>query len=325
MTELLATIRSRGWAVVSLGDAPMDRLARPWALVDALLGAPAVLLEVQPIRAVPGGRSFASSMVDTPLHTDSQHWRGRPPELQLTACVRAADTRGESLLLDGHALLATIARDDPQLHEELLCTPRCQPFVFGEVLGPTAALRGGRFVVTHTPRPREDDVIAVRLAAAIARCPPDVVALRAGEALLLDNHRVLHGRRGFDDPRRELLRVLAWLDVPLGPPPSWAARAHDVQATLDAALRDESAEVRRSFGLEDRGEPDLRTRAVAAMLAGAAPGLLAQRFAVPEPELYRWRDAMLESTRVSALLEPPSHRDACASALARLAAKSARS
>lgn len=321
MTELLATIQRRGWAVVPLGDAPMDRLARPWALVEALLGMPAVLLEVQPIRAVPGGRSFASSMVDTPLHTDSQHWRARPPELQLTACVRAADTRGESVLLDGHALLDAISRDDPQLHDALLGTPRCQSFVFGEVLGPTAALRGGRFVLTHSPRPAADDAIAARLAHAIARSPAEVVALRAGEALLLDNHRVLHGRRGFDDPRRELLRVLAWLDVPLGPAPSWAARAREVHATLDAALCDDSAEVRRSFGLEDRGELDLRTRVVAAMLAGAAPGLLAQRYAVPEPELYRWRDAMLESARVGPLPELPSHGSACAHALARLAAK----
>lgn len=308
--ETIAQLHARGWTVLALGDTLRDRLLHPWSLVDALLGAPAVLLEVQPIRAVPGGRSFASSMVDTPLHTDSQQWRARPPELQLTACLRAAERGGESLLLDAHALLAAIARDDPRSFDALLRMPRCMPFVFGDVLGPTAALRGGRCVVTHTPRPRDDDAIAQRLAAAIARCEPEVVHLRAGDVLLLDNHRVLHGRRGFDDPRRELLRVLAWLDAPLGPTPPWASVAREVAHAIDGELRDESPAVRRSFGLEDRGEPDLPTRAVTAMLAGAPPGMLSARLGVPEPQLYLWRDA--------AVLDLPSHRAACQRALTRL-------
>ncbi|HWB82373.1 MAG TPA: TauD/TfdA family dioxygenase [Nannocystaceae bacterium] len=310
--EHLAQLHARGWAVVALGDALRDRLLHPWSMVESLLGMPAVLLEVQPIRAVPGGRSFASSMVDTPLHTDSQQWRARPPELQLTACLRAAEHDGESLLLDGHALLAAIARDDPRLYDALLRVPRCLPFVFGDVLGPTAALRGGRCVVTHTPRPRDDDAIAPRLAAAIARSSPEVVRLNAGDVLLLDNHRVLHGRRGFDDPRRELLRVLAWLDTPLGPTPSWANVAGEVAQTIARELQDESPAVRRSFGVEDRGEPDLPTRAVAAMMAGAPPGMLSARLGVPEPQLYLWRDAIA--------VDLPSHRIACQRALARLAA-----
>lgn len=309
-SEINAQLLARGWTVVALGDALRDRLLHPWSLVESLLGVPAVLLEVQPIRAVPGGRSFASSMVDTPLHTDSQQWRARPPELQLTACLRAAEQDGESLLLDGHALLAAVAREDPALYDALLRVPRCMPFVFGDVLGPTAALRGGRCVVTHTPRPRDDDAIAPRLAAAISRSTPEVVRLNAGDVLLLDNHRVLHGRRGFDDPRRELLRVLAWLDAPLGPTPQWAGIASEVAHATARELRDESPQVRRSFGLEDRGEPDLPTRAVAAMMAGAPPGMLSARFGVPEPQLYLWRDA--------AAVDLPSHRAACQRALARL-------
>jgi gamma-butyrobetaine dioxygenase len=319
--ELLARLQQHGWAVIELGPRLHERLARPWSLVDGLLGMPPLLLEVQPIRAVVGGRSFASSQVDAPLHSDSQQWRARPPELQLTACLRAAASGGESLLLDGHALLETVADDDPELHAALLRVPRCMPFVFGDVYGPTAALRGGRFVLTHTPRPLDDDPIAARLAAALARMSPEVVSLRAGEALVVDNHRVLHGRIAFDDPRRELLRLLAWLDAPLGPLPSWAAIARETHAQLEQRLRCENADVRRSFGIEDRGALDLRARAVTAMLAGAPPGLLAQRLAVPEPELYRWRDAQLGGA-APGTIGPREHREAALAALAALTGRS---
>ncbi|MBC8072988.1 MAG: TauD/TfdA family dioxygenase [Deltaproteobacteria bacterium] len=291
--ELRARLHSDGWAVVELGSHLHERVARPWSLIDGLIGAAPELLEVQPIRAVSGGRSFASSAREAPLHTDSQHWRARPPELQLTACLAAAAHGGESVLLDGHALLDGLAGSDPGLHRALLHTPRRISFVFGEVLGPSAAVRGGRFVLTHSPRPSDDDPVAERLGAAIASMSPEVISLRPGQALLLDNHRVLHGRREFDDTGRALVRVLAWLDTALGPAPSWAEQAREVEHAIDLVLHGQAAELRRRFGLEDRPELDPRARAVLAMSCGAPPGLLAQRYDVAEPELYRWRDALL--------------------------------
>jgi hypothetical protein len=46
-----------------------------------------------------------------------------------------------------------------------------------------------------------------------ARClagAGEVVEQRAGDLLVIDNHRVMHGRTRFQDPERFLLRVRLW-------------------------------------------------------------------------------------------------------------------
>jgi len=42
--------------------------------------------------------------------------------------------------------------------------------------------------------------------------------LQAGEALCIDNYRMLHGRTGFDDIERTLWRIWAWTSESLGVP-----------------------------------------------------------------------------------------------------------
>ncbi|MBX7079105.1 MAG: TauD/TfdA family dioxygenase [Nannocystaceae bacterium] len=290
MNAVRESLARDGFTVVALGELAAVRLAQPWLLVDAVLGEAPLLVEVQPIRPVAGARSFAASSAPAPWHTDSPLWRGRPPELQLTVCLRPARDGGASLLLDAWQWLASLQRDEPALARQLLTRPRVMPFVFGDVLGPTAALRGGRPCVTHTPRPRPDDTIAVAIAAALEHAPRQRVVLREGEALLLDNHRMLHGREGFADPDRVLARVLAWLERPLGAAPPWTDTAAAIAGHTDAVLTSSPPALRRAFGLEDAPPLELEQRIVLAMLGGAPPGVLAQRFAVPEPALYRMRD-----------------------------------
>lgn len=319
MTDVAEQIRVHGWTIVELGDRLYDRLAQPWTLVDALVGTAPEMVEVQPIQAVAQGRSFAASDAEAPLHTDSQQWRGRAPELQLTACLRDASDGGESRLLDTRLWLAELAREDPDLHAALLQVPRRMPFVFGDVYGPTAALRGGRFVFTHSPRPVLGDPVGERVMRSLARAPVTTVHLRSGEALVLDNHRVLHGRAAFTDRRRRLLRVLAWLDRSLCGEPAWAASARAVHRRLATLLDGRSPAVLRAFGVAN--EPPLQpsVRAVLAMLSGAPPGLLADRFAISEPELYRARDEFLS-------VGLPGHAaeidvDACAAVLVEIAGR----
>jgi gamma-butyrobetaine dioxygenase len=50
-------------------------------------------------------------------------------------------------------------------------------------------------------------------------------------------------------------------------------------------------------------ERERRLRIVLEMLRGASPGVLSRRHGVPEPELYRWRDAALRAAE-DALAEP---------------------
>ena len=79
----------------------------------------------------------------------------------------------------------------------------------------------------------------------------------SGETLVVDNHRMLHGRNAFEGDVRDLVRVLAWL------PPVARSR-------LDAVLE---------------------------LLTGAAPAVVARREGISEAELYRWREDALGAAR----------------------------
>src|SRR5262249_14590487 len=113
----------------------------PWGFAEALFGEAPELIERQPIRAVPGARSFAASSGDAPLHSDSQMFLGAPAHAQVLVCVRAADRGGECRLLDTWALVARVRAEDPALFAALLEAPRHLRFYFGEVEGPTWSLR----------------------------------------------------------------------------------------------------------------------------------------------------------------------------------------
>jgi hypothetical protein len=310
-------IATHGFTVVELGDDALVQIAQPWRLVLALVGRAPELTEVQPIaprggpdprltEARAAGRSFAASTGDAPLHTDSQLWRGRPPELQITACMRPAATGGHSVLVDGHALADAVAEREPALLQAMLREPRRMPFVFGSVYGPTLARRDGRYVVTHTPRPVATDAVAARISSVLERVPHHTIELRRGQVLLVDNHRMLHGRTAFTDPTRALLRVLAWLPSPLGPRPAWADAADAEAEDVARVLGDASAAVRLAFGITST-PPDPIDLAVLAIAGGAPPGALAQRLGIAEAALYRRRDA---------LLGPPAAADAVRDELA---------
>lgn len=306
-----------GWAVVDLGERSLARMVQPWLLVDGLLGIGPQLTEVQPIRPVAHARSFAASTGGAPLHTDSQQWRGRPADLQLTACLRPSGEGGESTLVDGFALAERLSTHAPTLLDAMLHRLRRMPFVFGDVFGPTLARRDDRYVFTHTPRPLDADPIAPAIAGELEAQPVQRVRLERGQALLVDNHRMLHGREAFADPERELLRVLAWLPTPLAPRPRWADVADAVHAGLARGLRHRSPVVQRAFGIEPTALDPLDA-AITAMLAGAPPGALARRLGIAEATLYRRRDALAPTPT------PVEPDDACLRALDDLAPSTTR-
>lgn len=235
---------------------------QPWEVARAL-GARVSMIERQPIRAV-GGRSFASNNGPAPLHTDSQLYRGRPANWQVLGCVRAAKQGGESLIADAHA--AAFTNLDRLFREE-----RTFPFVFGDVRATTFAAVGEELIFTHSPRLDPFGVAA--------QLPVERITLRAGELLIVDNHRCAHGRTAFQDTTRELQRILVWLEEPVRGRRDWHARA--------------VAEGRAPVRLVDREVPDdpRREAIVREMIAGVPPGMLAVRYSVPEAWLYAFRDA----------------------------------
>jgi gamma-butyrobetaine dioxygenase len=280
--SVLADVSRRGFAIVPLAQPDARALhalresasSSPFAFAARLLGVEPLFVERQPIRPVDGGRSFASTRVDTPLHTDSQMVLGIPSAIQILVCVEPAPRGGESVLLDTAPLLARLEREDPSLVKDLFEVERVQRFYFGDVRGPTVALRGGHLAWSVAPgRLGEEDPVGARLGGAIAREAPFVHALRAGEALVASNHRVLHGRRPFEGPR-ELVRLLVWLEEPLEADPAHVARAREVAPRLPPAVT-------------------AKLRAVLAVLRGAPPAKVASDARVDEPTLYAWRDAFV--------------------------------
>jgi hypothetical protein len=241
---------------------------QPWEVARALGGAIS-MIERQPIRDV-GGRSFASNNRFTPLHTDSQLYRGKPAHWQVLGCVRAARRGGESLVADLHAVLPTLPTS---LLDALFATPRTFPFVFGDLVCTTISAVENDLVFTHSPRL---DAIGEAL---LPYLKPQTIALRDGDILIVDNHRCAHGRTAFEDSSRELQRILVWLDEP-PPAPEWIARARR-EGWAPERITD------RNVGEID---PQLRVRLVKEMARGVPPGVLAQRHSIPEPWLYAFRD-----------------------------------
>ncbi|MCS6902449.1 MAG: TauD/TfdA family dioxygenase [Myxococcales bacterium] len=282
--------------VLCTGIQPEEAGRDFWGFTERLLGLRPRMVERQPIQAVEGGHSFASTSRFTPLHTDSQLYDGAPPDLQVMACHHADEGGGESLLLDTWSLLTAIEERDPELFITLFRAWRIHPFVFGDLTGPTVALRGNALAFTHSPRSRED-AVGQRLATWLEHSPPLQVPVRAGEVLLLDNRRVLHGRRAFQDVRRCFTRLLVWLPEPLARHPRYEALAQEMRREVEVKMAGVPAEARRRAGFSGKVLPvaEERLQIVLAMLRGAPPGVLAARYRVPEPTLYVWRDEALRA------------------------------
>ena len=245
--------RRRGFAWVRAPELAEAAPREPWACAERLLGERAVLLERQPIRAVPGGRSFSSGGMAAPFHTDSQTLLGVPPHVQVMACRAAAAGGGENLYLDTWALLARLEREDPDLLARLFTTARRLPVrvrrrLRADGLDPRRqprlhAHRPARCPTTPWPRGcgrtlDSEPVIEVRAA--------------AGDLVVIHNHRLLHGRRAFEDERRCLHAPPGLAGEAWPAPPRWLVRAEAAAAALRDRLRGAPSAVREAYGLSER-------------------------------------------------------------------------
>jgi len=277
VNDVRAVLARDGFVRLAGAFDPDDPVADPWSFVAALVGSRPRMVERQAIRPLDGGRSFASTMVETPLHTDSQDFLGAPPGLQVMACRRPANDGGVTRLLDGFALVEAVRTESPSLYRALLTEHRTIPFYFGAVRGPTVAEKGGSVTLTVSPvAPATDDRIGAALSAFLARgvVPVRELAIARGDVLLVDNHRMLHGRSAFSDRGREFVRLLAWLDAPLA---TTHAFFGDVPRAPEPSPADRLAAHRAAVVIE--------------LMGGVAPARLATREGVSEATIYAWRSA----------------------------------
>ena len=166
------------------------------------------------VRAVPQPENLAYSDVGLGLHTDNPY-REPVPGFQALHVLIAAPDGGESLFADGFALAQHLRQEDPAAFEILAATP--VPFAYRSR---NAALRAerpliqlsgrGEVAAVHynnraiQPLPFAAEAAeryyrAYRRFALLLREPRFMLRfmMRAGDLVVFDNQRILHGRTGF--------------------------------------------------------------------------------------------------------------------------------
>ena len=204
-----------------------------------------------PVRAAGGGDrpdlDAEGHTLTTPLHSDGFSLADGAPDVVVLGCVRpAADGGGASFLLDLDALVEQLATGDPDDRElaaflvdtDVDQTEPGRP----RVIGPFGGRRDpGRTAWTRSlslqPAPGDPDPERTRrlldawedlLAGITHRLPR--FHLGAGDALVVDNTRLIHGRDPYLDRDRLLWRLWVWTDR--------AVRPDTAYAVSDASLLD---------------------------------------------------------------------------------------
>ena len=218
--ELYRKLRDYGFVRVSGGRAEPGALEAVAQLIGGLgESAYTPIFDLSPSSAV---KTMGNTQKEVPPHTD-EAFRYAPPGINILGCVRAAEDGGESILVDGFAVAEDMREQEPQAFE-LLCR---YAQTFNRVHPGELDQRGRQRMIALDDR---GEVIGIRVhtrAAGPLDLPADLVEpyyrahqafcarmmsaefqlrfqLGPGESVMFDNHRVLHARAEFSDPRRFL-------------------------------------------------------------------------------------------------------------------------
>jgi gamma-butyrobetaine dioxygenase len=163
-------------------------------------------------------------------HTDNPY-RDPVPQLQLLHCLEAAGEGGESIVVDGFAAAERLRGENPEAFDLLAKTK--VPFRYVEPgtvdlrhaaplieLDAEGALRTIRYnsrsigPIDLDPEALPAFYAAFRRFGRLLHDPEMIVGfrLRPGDLFIVDNRRVLHGRRGFGGGRRHLQGTYADAD-----------------------------------------------------------------------------------------------------------------
>jgi gamma-butyrobetaine dioxygenase len=155
-------------------------------------------------------------------HTDNPY-RDPVPQLQLLHCLEAAEEGGESIAVDGFLAAERLRREQPD--DFALLSRHAVPFRYVEtgkvdirctaplieldVEGEVRAVRYNNRSAAPFDLPEEIVVPYYRAYRRFGRLLHDADAavgfkLAAGDLFIVDNQRILHGRRGFGRGRRHL-------------------------------------------------------------------------------------------------------------------------
>ena len=218
--SLYRALRDYGVAIVRGGPKRPGSVAAFAGLLGELQSsAYGEIFDISPDNAI---GTLATTLRAVPPHTD-EPFRYSPPGIMALACVRQAETGGDTVLADGFHLAARLRALDPAGFR-ILCE-RSQTYIRSHpgrmdqrALAPMIALDDDGAVCgirLHSrsagPLDLPADVMeafygAYHRLTQLMTAPENQVelTLEAGDAVLFDNHRVLHARSAFSDRRRFL-------------------------------------------------------------------------------------------------------------------------
>jgi hypothetical protein len=167
------------------------------------------------------------------VHTDGFSYGDKNPDYFLLLCSQHSAIGGESVLVDAYRILDGLAScpDGAALVERLetVAVDQTRPGMREAVSPMIGRAAGGRRRVkrfyfqrprSDSPTPEEDaGLISLwdRVCRSAAESAPRF-KLMAGEAVIVDNYRTLHGREPYTDHNRVLWRVWIWTDTGYGVP-----------------------------------------------------------------------------------------------------------
>lgn len=178
-------------------------------------------------------RVQASNHKATPAHTDGFAYGDRYPDYMLLSCVQESAKGGESVLIDGYRIeqylqthpdfswaghaLADVVIDQTEDNMQAALSPIIMSNGHGRKM--VRKTLNQKPSPTSTDSERDARMIALwcdTINAAYEVAPR--FKLRAGQTLVVDNYRLMHGRDPYEDLQRMLWRVWVWTTDALGVP-----------------------------------------------------------------------------------------------------------
>ncbi len=218
--------------LTGLGTAPEDAVA----VAHSVFGAD-VLQVPEPSEVRAGGdKDRRPADLDNtkplPSHTDGFAYGDRYPDYFLLLCGQSSPLGGESFLVDGYDVIDRLRRSGAAgvvERMEAVAVDQTEPDMHRSVspiLGYTAA---GRMMLRLFPYQRPSDessdppgdqamIDAWKHAVVSTASAAPRFKLAAGEAAIIDNYRMTHGREPYTDPDRLMWRVWVWTTSALGVP-----------------------------------------------------------------------------------------------------------
>lgn len=186
LTDLRTSLAEQGYLVLP---------ALPYADFRNAVTALGTIIQRTEVRVRPESKAMVTSPRSLDLHTD--HHAAR---YIAWYCHRQSDAGGESLLADAQAAFDRL----PQAHRDRLFTLHLHEHkVFPDDPGswPFVLYDGGRLRFYYSfwlanPGDRDDPAL-LAFREALAALPPLELKLSPGDALFIDNHRMLHGRKAI--------------------------------------------------------------------------------------------------------------------------------